>query len=71
MCHIAITVQPAYVLSLKTKAVPHSNLINVQLWQTFPQANNPTPHQLVNVSLSPDEVHNLGRRLIDESYHTT
>ncbi len=67
MCVQIVTAQPGYILTVKVKPVLHSDTLSLQLWQTFPTASHPTPHQLVNVCLSREEINLLGRRLIAES----
>jgi hypothetical protein len=71
MCHSAITVQPAFVLTAKTQPVPHSDLVSLQVFQTFPTARNPTAQRIFSVCLTREELHNFGRLLVSESYVTT
>lgn len=68
MCSTIITLQEGLHLTAKLRKVPHSTDVNLQVWQTLPNAQNPRAQCLVNVCLPRESLANFGRTLVAESY---
>ena len=66
MCRFYAHKTDALVIEAQLMKVPHSSDINLQLIQTIPCAADPRGQVLLNICLPVEDLHFLGKILVNE-----